>query len=238
MEILCISDTHRKHDEIYHVYPDHINNKINFYDMIIHAGDISSYGHKKEIIEFLEWYSNLPFKHKILISGNHDFFFDYDRRPHTEIGLQRHGLPKYSKKIVDDVLLNYPNVIYLNNSGVEIDGIKIWGSPITPWFHDWAFNRMDKEIKEEWDLIPLDTNILITHGPVRGILDLTVGGVYTGCPYLLEKIEELKVLKFHICGHIHEGYGKFVDSSGITFINASVLNHLYIMTNPPTHITY
>lgn len=46
-----------------------------------------------------------------------------------------------------------------------IDGLKIWGSPIQHEFFNWAFNRKrGKEIKKHWDLIPSDTNILITHG--------------------------------------------------------------------------
>jgi hypothetical protein len=66
------------------------------------------------------------------------------------------------------LLAEYPTVIYLNDSGVEIDGLKFWGSPVQPYFHNWAFNRIGDDICKHWELIPLDTDILITHGPVKG----------------------------------------------------------------------
>jgi len=216
MKILCISDTHNKHDQIPLKYLENIDNEI---DTIIHAGDVSGRGWKNEIIPFLQWYNNLPFKNKILIAGNHDFYFE-----------------EASETEIKEMLTHYPNIIYLNDSGVEIDGIKIWGSPVQPWFYNWAFNRKDNEIQPHWDMIPLDTNILITHGPVKDYLDLTLGGDSAGCPRLLEKIKELTNLKLHICGHIHEAYGIYKFADNVTFINASVLNARYVMQNKPVEI--
>jgi Icc-related predicted phosphoesterase len=185
--------------------------------MIIHAGDMTSRGYKNEILPFLDWYNELNFKHKILIAGNHDFYFEQ----------------KGAEDDIVDMLANRPNITYLNDSGVEIDGVKIWGSPVQPWFYNWAFNRRDADIKPHWDLIPLDTDILITHGPVKGYLDVTMRGDVTGCPFLLERIAELKNLKLHVCGHIHEAYGRVVFPDGQVFLNASVLNHNYEMQNRP-----
>jgi Icc-related predicted phosphoesterase len=78
-----------------------------------------------------------------------------------------------------------------------------------------------------WDMIPLDTDVLITHGPMKGFLDMTVRGVSTGCPYLLEKSAEMTNLKLFVCGHIHEAYGKFEFPDGGVFVNASTLNFNY-----------
>lgn len=213
MKILCISDTHTKHLQI---PVKDLENESNEIDMIIHAGDISSGGYVEEVKQFLKWYNSLNFKHKIFIAGNHDFYFE-----------------RFPKEEIDAMLAQYPNVTYLNDSGIEIEGYKIWGSPVQPWFYNWAFNRRGTEICKHWDMIPLDTDILITHGPAKGYLDLTMRGDVTGCPYLLIKISELKNLKLFVHGHIHEAYGKIEFPDGGTFINASVLNHRYEMQNKP-----
>lgn len=214
MIFTLFSDTHNKHLLIPKEY-------LTGGDVIIHSGDISSRGSRTEIEDFLSWYSELPYRYKILIAGNHDFFFQ--------------DAPEYE---IEAVLAKYPNVIYLNDSGVDIKGIKIWGSPIQPYFGGWAFNRVGEEIKKHWDLIPLDTNVLLTHGPINGYLDKTKGGYNAGCPFLLEKMNELRELKLHQCGHIHEAYGFFQLADGPLLVNASVLNLQYNMVNPPITFNY
>lgn len=203
MQITTISDTHGKHAQL----------KLPSGDILLHAGDISSKGNPAEIDDFLSWFEKQDYKYKIFIAGNHDFFFEDNKA--TQIAA-----------LIPD------NIIYLNDSGIEIEGLKIWGSPISPWFYDWAFNRRrGKDIKKHWDLIPADTDILITHGPAHGILDLTTGKIRAGCEDLLHKIKEIKP-KIHLSGHIHEGYGA-VKKFGTHFINASVLNERYEMVNAP-----
>ena len=213
MKILTISDTHNQHEFIPLKYIDNTDGDI---DMLIHAGDMSSTGSRAEITKFFDWFSLQPFKHKIVIAGNHDFFFEQ--------------APEYE---IESFLSNYPNVIYLNDSGIEIDGYKIWGSPVTPYFNNWAFNKVGDSIKKNWDLIPLDINILITHGPLYGYLDLVDYRYPKGCMYLLEKIKIMSNLKLHVFGHIHEGYGRIDLGNGLILINASVLDRSYIMKNLP-----
>jgi Icc-related predicted phosphoesterase len=203
MKFVAISDTHGQHQNL--ILPKG--------EVIIHAGDVSSMGRENEIAEFLKWFSNLDFEYKIFIAGNHDFYFE--REKDTKIAQL---IPQ--------------NVIYLNDSGIEIQGIRIWGSPISPWFYNWAFNRYrGEDIKKHWDKIPQNTDILITHGPVFGILDKTSRNEHVGCQDLLNKVEEIK-LKFHICGHIHEAYGQ-VKQHDTAFINASVLDENYNLRNKP-----
>ena len=210
MKITCISDTHNQH---LHIPPDWLEGG----DVLVHAGDVSGRGSLREVEEFLAWFNELPYTHKIMIAGNHDFWFE-----------------KMSTFAVNEMLQEkYPNIIYLNDSGVEIDGVKFWGSPVQPWFYDWAFNRMGTDICLHWDMIPLDTDVLITHGPMKGFLDMTVRGVSTGCPYLLEKSAEMTNLKLFVCGHIHEAYGKFEFPDGGVFVNASTLNFNYQVQNKP-----
>ena len=181
--------------------------------MIIHAGDVSNKGSKSEIEEFLNWYKELNFKHKIFIAGNHDFFFES-------------ATDQMIKQIIPK------NIIYLNDSGIEIEGIKIRGSQIQPEFFNWAFNReRGAAIKKHWDLIPTDTDILITHGPPYKILDLTTKGTYSGCKELKKKVFSIQP-KLHVFGHIHEGYGTTTINKTL-FINASLLNEKYQSAHIP-----
>ena len=216
MKILCISDTHNKHKQIQTRFIEHADNAI---DTIVHSGDVSGRGYKGEIVDFLKWYNDLNFKNKILIAGNHDFFFEQ-------------GKPED----IAAMLAEHPNITYLNDSGVEIDGVKFWGSPVQPWFYNWAFNRKGTDICKHWDMIPNDTHVLLTHGPVKGYLDMTERGEPVGCPYLLEKISQMSNLKLHVCGHIHEAYGRMDFPDGGIFVNASVLNLRYEMAHYPIQV--
>ncbi|WP_207784864.1 metallophosphoesterase [Flavobacterium difficile] len=111
MKFIIISDTHEQHKNL----------TLPIGDVIIHAGDISQRGKESEILDFLNWFKDLDFKYKFFIAGNHDFFFEAT-------------LEKDIQKIIPET------IIYLYNSGVEVEHIKIWGSPITPNFFDLAFN--------------------------------------------------------------------------------------------------
>ena len=208
MKITCISDTHGFHNNL-----DKLAG-----DLIIHAGDISKRGTKNEVIDFINWFSSLDFEYKIFIAGNHDFFLEEA----IEYELQ---------EIIPD------NVIYLNDSGITINNINIWGSPIQPWFHDWAFNRQrGEDIKKHWDLIPNSTDILVTHGPPYKILDKTIHNQYVGCQDLLNKVLLVKP-NIHIFGHIHESYGQKIVKE-TQFINASVLDERYKLVNEVVEIIY
>jgi len=203
VKFVAISDTHCRHTNI----------KLPKGDVLLHAGDVCYKGNKEEVVDFLKWFDKQDYQHKIFIAGNHDFYFEKSR-------------PAEIKKLIPD------NITYLNDSGVTIDGINIWGSPVTPWFYHWAFNRhRGEEILKHWNLIPTDTHILMTHGPVAGIHDSVINGEHVGCRDLLEKVKEIKP-KVHVCGHIHEASG-VSQKWGTKFINACVLNESYELVNKP-----
>lgn len=203
MKFVVISDTHGKHSLL----------DLPAGDVIIHAGDVSTLGRVNEITEFLNWFSSLKYQYKIFIAGNHDFFFE-----------------KNSPKEVFSLIP--PEIIYLNDNGIEIEGLNIWGSPVTPWFNNWAFNRQrGVDIRTHWAQIPKNTQILITHGPPYRILDETVSKIHVGCKDLFNIAEEIKPL-YHLFGHVHEGYG-MMKRGGTTFINASVLDASYKLENDP-----
>lgn len=208
MKFIFISDTHNQHRDL----------MLPAGDVLIHAGDVSGLGTEKEVLDFIHWFQSLNYKYKIFIAGNHDHYFE-----------------KTSITEIDSLIPK--EIIYLNDSGTEINGLKIWGSPVQPWFFDWAFNRQRGEaIKKHWDLIPEDTDVLITHGPPYGVLDETFKGQLVGCEDLLEKIQQTKI-KYHIFGHIHEAYG-MLEKNGVTYINASVLNFKYKLMNAPICIDF
>lgn len=178
-------------------------------DVIIHAGDITGRGSTNEVFAFLEWFKMLDYKRKIFIAGNHDWFFENSEET------------------------NFEGVTYLNDSGIKIDNINIWGSPVQPEFNNWAFNRnRGDQINKHWQLIPENTDLLITHGPPFGHLDMTTSMQRVGCVDLLKRVTEIKP-KFHVFGHIHEAYGVNKNDLGTKFINASVLNENYLRVNNP-----
>jgi Icc-related predicted phosphoesterase len=206
MKLVFLSDTHSKHRAVENISGD----------IVIHCGDFTRRGKNSEIIEFLDWFSSLDFKYHILVAGNHDF------------GLEDSGVFDYSKILKDK------GVIYLEDSGVNINGLNFWGSPYQPEFNNWAFNlKRGEELKKHWDMIPDDTDILITHGPPHKILDLCPSG-NVGCEELLKRVSSLN-LKIHAFGHIHEGYGSR-DIDGTYFINCSILDEYYRIKNKPVVI--
>jgi Icc-related predicted phosphoesterase len=203
VNIDLLSDSHNKHKHF----------TLPGGDILIHAGDATGRGRPEEIIPFLDWYAAQDYSHLILIPGNHDFGFEKNFALYADECKQR-------------------NIQLLNDSGYCADGIKIWGSPVTPWFHDWAYNRLrGDDIKKHWDLIPADTEILVTHGPPKYIRDwVRPGSVYedhVGCEELAHKIIVTPSIKMHVFGHIHEARG-YTYLDGVTYVNASALDDSYM----------
>ena len=180
-------------------------------DVLIHAGDLTNHGSLDDVRNFNKFLGTLPHPHKIVIAGNHDFCFQRWR---------------------EDAEALLTNAIYLEDSGLNIDGVYFYGSPWQPWFYDWAFNlSRGIEIRQKWDLIPEKTDVLITHGPPFGIGDRTLRGEQVGCRELLEVVEHVQP-RVHIFGHIHEGYG-ITHTSHTQFINASTCDIRYKPVNMP-----
>jgi Icc-related predicted phosphoesterase len=203
MKITTLSDTHGMHHQI----------DLPGGDILIHAGDVCNRGTAAEALDFMNWFSNQNYAYKIFIAGNHDFYFENEQN--TTI-----------KSLLPE------SVYYLNDSGITIEGISFWGSPITPEFHNMAYNRKrGVDIAKHWELIPSDTDVLITHGPAYGILDRTFRNLNAGCTHLLTKIEETNP-QYHIFGHIHEGFG-FTKRDQTTFINAASVDFNYKTRKTP-----
>jgi calcineurin-like phosphoesterase family protein len=225
MKIVCISDTH--------TYGQHI--AVPDGDVLVHSGDHTFEGTYREVHAALKWIDSLPHAHKVIIAGNHDFYFD-ERFPTGH--LFRHWVID-RKGTVAELLAEFPSITYLQDSSTTIDGVKFYGAPWQPAFYQWAFNFPENDFGVEarmtWAKIPDDTDVLLTHGPPRGILDLVTqhGDDRAGCVELRKRIDELSNLKLHVFGHLHSGYGQAKVLGGPTFVNACINTIEYQPTNAP-----
>jgi len=208
---VCVSDTHEMEDQI----------QVPNGDVLLHAGDFTYTGSHEAIIKFNSWLEKLPHPHKVVIAGNHDVTFDI---PYYKKYWGRYHNEPFNCNAVRNSL---KSCIYLEDSEVEINGIRIWGSPWQPEFCNWAFNLdRGKPLADKWNLIPEGIDILMTHGPPYGYGDLCDHGGRVGCPDLRKVIEQLQP-RVHVSGHIHEGRGIAVDDNTV-YINASSVNLRYV----------
>lgn len=227
MKITCVSDLHGEQPEL------------EGGDLLILAGDYTASSKIPQWCEFFSWVKKQNYHKKIMIAGNHDSLFEHGY-PKTQ--QEADELKEVQSILMEQELMEEEDFEYLCDSRAEFNGMKIWGSPWTPSFGNWYFMKdRGEDIKKMWDLIPDDTEILITHGPPFGILDeVTRSSKYRivercGCHHLRSSLERLKNLKLHIFGHIHEGYGQ-VEIDGVTYINCSIMNGDYESVNKPINI--
>lgn len=223
MKIATMSDVHGKYDEMieYGGLPEA--------DLLLMAGDLLpnfSYGGKydggiqcgyiKQVFNPMlqKWKDDGKFREIVVVAGNHDWAFQH-----------------YTEQCREMLTA----AIYLQDEMFEFEGIKIWGSPWQPWFYDWAFNfpnhhhnaaRARAHARETWEMIPDDTEILVTHGPPKGILDECMDGQKVGCDWLVERIQSLPNLLMHVFGHIHWSYGQ-QNIDGLLYINTAICAENY-----------
>lgn len=184
--ILHISDTHGKHNQL---------GELPHADMIIHSGDFTLGGSEGEVMDFLNWFLDLPHRHKILVAGNHDDCL---------YGANIDGLDS--------------NCHYLCNSDVTIEGLRIYGLPL--FMNDCISDEHERQI----EAIPDDIDILVSHEPPLGILDLS-GSTHYGSPSLLTKVAAIKPC-YHLFGHIHDARGRYKTGDTV-FINSAVVDENY-----------
>ena len=202
MKLWFISDTHNLHQGL----------EVPEVDGVIHCGDESDQGNpllnEPEARRFFQWYASLDIPTKFYIPGNHSTAVEQ-------------GLIKRS---------DYPGIRFLIHESAQWQGLKLFGSPYTPEFFDWAYMKPRHELDAYWQAIPDDTDILVTHGPPKGILDVTrdmnaSGLVHVGSKSLRKHVVERIQPRFHAFGHIHDENG--IENFGTltrgetTFINCS-----------------
>ena len=194
-KILHISDTHGCHHRLRDL-PDA--------DILVHSGDFTMNGSEQEAIDFLNWFCDLDYRHKIFICGNHD---------NCLYGANIDGLDT--------------NVHYLCNSGIELNGIYFYGVPM--FMEDCITERQNRNYEQ----IPVDTDVLITHTPAYGILDYD-DNIHYGSKELFSRISAVN-LRLHLCGHIHSQNG-IVKMDYTTFSNGAIMNADYTNLNNPNLI--
>lgn len=200
MKILHISDTHTYHHQLN--IPQNI-------DVIAHTGDATNefteFKNATELYNFLSWFSSIDCKYKIFVAGNHDSKIYNAGR-------------KTAKKMFEEY-----GIIYLEQEDVVIDGIKFYGEPHTPIFGNWYFMRDRSKMHKLWEHAPEDMDVLLTHGPAYGIMDVVESRLHSN---------------FNLCGD--KSLRKFIDSGN--WKNLKVLCHGHIhskkLINPPMVVNY
>ena len=197
---------------------DEIHPKDLIGDILIHAGDWSGYGSFQELTDLNEWFGTLsiPKSNIVLIAGNHD-------KAACNMGYQ------ITKEM-------FSNATYLDNDLYEVNGLKIYGTPYSLKYGGWSFMKEESELSAEWAKIPEGIDILIVHGPPKGILDYVARGGNVGSETLRDHIFDRIKPRVVIFGHIHPSYG-MKTVKGIKFINAASLNDDYELVNDPIKFT-
>ena len=205
MKVVAISDTHGVHERL----------AIPACDLLVHCGDVTRGGSRAETEEFLDWFAAQPARDKLFVGGNHDRFVE--KQPDEVRRLaERHG------------------VAYLFDEEITFAGKKIWGSPVVPPFRSMAFNReRGATIRAHWDRMPAGLDLLVTHGPPKGLGDRIVVGIHVGCADLTAKVRSAAP-RVHVFGHIHEARGEYsLPGLPTRFLNVASRRLVPIGIRPP-----
>lgn len=205
MLLVAVSDTHGAHDRV----------TVPPCDLLIHAGDLTRKGKLDELVAACDWLAAQSARHKVFIAGNHDKICERDPNAVRGVAITR-------------------GLTYLCDETIELEGLRIHGSPVTPWFRGMAFNRArGPVIAEAWARIPVGVDVLVTHGPPHRVGDRMILGPHVGCADLRERLR-IVAPKVHLFGHIHEAHGTYLDPEfpGTRFFNVAT-RRLAFGVNPP-----
>lgn len=207
-----ISDTHEQHSSAC----------IEECDLLIHAGDITYRGEKLQYHKFMVWVEDLldlgiVKKDVVFIAGNHDLTLEQNPSLHLEV-------------------FPYGTYLYCSKTTVTQDqqALTVYGIPHQLEFGTWAFGTNEQGLAKLLSEVPEGVDILVTHGPPKGVLDKNKTGDCCGSQALLDWIKSYKP-KLVVCGHIHESYGtQWVDNTLV--VNASTCNAKYKPINEPIYV--
>jgi len=232
---VCISDTHSR--TAFDIPPG---------DVLIHAGDLSSWGHLPQVRKTIRWLQTLPHRDKILIGGNHDLCLDEEWVEGGAISAAvGNGIPKKEHDEAIDYMLSDPvydaGIRYIQDETINItpeNGRKweIYGSPHTPRFAMGSFQYMPGITgngDEIYGRIPGTTEILITHTPPYGSCDLSKSGKHAGCTHLQRRLakQDMSSCRLHVFGHIHEANGAQIEPEGRVSVNAAMFGERAIIVD-------
>ena len=219
--LVLLSDTHQLHREV--EVPDG--------DIFIHAGDFTMFSESMDaVVDFNAWLGELPHRYKIVVPGNHEFFLEADPSERSLLS-NATVLINEGPEVAFKVLLLFHRFNRLSTLPT-IEGLRIWGSPVTPMYGGAFGVSSAVDRKKLYAQIPWDIDVLISHGPPFGILDTApISGSHEGCRELLDAVTRLRP-KLHVFGHIHTAYGTYQTEHTI-FINAARLGLHDAADKPP-----
>lgn len=184
-------------------------------DLLLIAGDVCPpTNHKPEFQrrwlrdKFDPWLAELPVEQVVMTWGNHDW-----------VGMLS---PRYTPPL--------NGALVLIDDVWEVCGQRIWGSPWTLEFCNWAFNATEKELRFLHSLVP-PCDIIVTHGPPYGFGDTCPDGRKVGSPALATRIDVIQP-KLVVYGHIHSGQGTYKIGNSIV-ANVAHVNEEYRPCYPP-----
>lgn len=217
LRFVCLSDTHNQHESI----------NVPEGDVLVHCGDCTNHGSLAELRAFLTWFAGHGHRHKILLPGNHDMLLD---QPYYE---KFWADWSHAKEDVGEVLefCQENNIQLLIDEGVEVEGVRVYGSPRVPSYASWqtAFDCMTEEdISGYFKRIPSypDVDVLLTHSPPFGILDRETFGNNGGCRKLLGEVVGRVKPQYHVFGHVHTDWGGTMKGE-TRFVNAANVSMFY-----------
>ena len=196
--------------------------------LLIVTGDLTARDTQGEYLKFFMWLTYQPYEKIVLVAGNHD----------NEIQKRYVKFDPNGK------------ITYLEDSGTEFEGLKIWGMPwsltfpgMNPKCKAFTFDT-EEEMIDKVDMIPHDVDILITHMPAYGVLDKINSGfvhrsgsvLHAGSGHLYGYLKYACRPKLHVHSHIHEAYGQLEHFSGCISVNCSIMNEHYQAVNKPIRI--
>lgn len=177
-------------------------------DIVLHAGDVGPDRNALDWLEgpFSDWAERVG-RPIYCTWGNHDFF--------GERG----------------TIFDYPdNVSFWVDAEAVYNGVKMWFSPWSNRFGNWAFMESEADLARRWERIPEDTQIIVSHGPPKGYGDrIFWDGHYqeVGSKSLLDRFLSLPEASLLVCGHIHEAAGRYQPAPGKLVVNASQVDEFY-----------
>lgn len=202
MRLVFLSDTHGHYRSL----------NLPAGDVLVHGGDFGARGDLNDLAQFASWIRELPFRHKLFVSGNNDPCFL--------------SSPQEALEVLEGVQ-------WLRDCSIEIEGVHFYGATWqsllsrTPL----SYERERSARAVLWSRIPSNTDVLITHVPPHGILDRNRRGRNQGCSALRTRVDEIAP-RVHLFGHIHECRGHTLEGQTL-FVNGAVCDTNYQPQNPP-----
>ena len=169
-------------------------------DVAIHCGDLTDGSKLEEFRTTLQLLKDIDAPLKLIIAGNHDFTIDIpsfneiieNAYPplEPELVAKEYVVPGEARQLFQET--KDSGIIFLDEgihnftlqNGAHLT---VYATPYTPSRGNWGFQYLP-ETGRNFIIENGQVNIAITHGPPRGIMDMTHRNERIGCPDLFAAI--------------------------------------------------